>query len=132
MRLQEKKEPVMVGGWLAKGLLVFLLTFAFVGLAHGQTKSADLPVQQRVVCVPALAIPADLFGSDMPASSMSPSLAILVSDFPTTEFRIEIFTDNGLPEMGILPWVAKTLLETPAQTAMLFANPIGQLIGLFY
>src|ERR1700722_1014145 len=106
----------MVGGWLAKALLVFLMTFAVVGLAHGQTKSADLPVQQRVVCAPALAIPADLFGGDMPAS-MSSSLAILISDFPTREFGVGAsLIENNLSEMGILPWLAKTLLETPAQS----------------
>jgi hypothetical protein len=122
----------MAGGWLVKGLLIFLLTFAVVGLAHGQTKSADMPVQQRVVCVPALAIPADLFGNDMPASSMSPSLAILFSDFPIKELGVGAVTENSLPEMGILPWAAKTLLETPAQSALLFANPIARLIGLLY
>ena len=123
----------MAGGWLVKGLLVFLLTFAIIGPAHGQTKSADLPVQQRVVCVPALAIPADLFGSDMPASSMSPSVAILFSDFPIKDLGVGYsMSENGLPEMGILPWAAKTLLETPAQSALFFANPFARLVGLLY
>jgi hypothetical protein len=123
----------MAGGWLIKVWLVFLLTFAVVGLAHGQTKSADMPVQQRVVCVPALAIPADLFGNDMPASSMSPSLAMLLSDLPIKEFGVgSSMPETGSAEMGILPWLAKTLLDTPAQSALLFANPIRRLFGPLY
>ena len=123
----------MASGWLVKAMVVFLLTFAVVGLAHGQTKSADLPVPQRVVCVPALAIPADLCGSNMPASMSTPSLAILFSDFPIKEFGVvSTSPEKGLSEMGILPWMARTLLETPAQSAMIFANPFGRIVGLFY
>lgn len=49
----------MLGSWCAKGFLAFLLTFALAGLARGQTKSADLPVPQRVNCAPAYALTTD-------------------------------------------------------------------------
>ncbi len=52
----------MLTGWLSKGLLAFLLTFACAGLAFGQTKSADLPVPQRIQCVPIIIGPPE-FGS---------------------------------------------------------------------
>ncbi|CAN5506240.1 hypothetical protein BH10PLA2_BH10PLA2_36290 [soil metagenome] len=42
----------MFAGWLSKGLLAFLLTFALTGMASAQTKSADLPVPHRVNCIP--------------------------------------------------------------------------------
>jgi hypothetical protein len=42
----------MLTGWVSKALLVFLLMFTGAGLALGQTKSADLPVPQRIQCIP--------------------------------------------------------------------------------
>lgn len=122
----------MVGGWLAKGLLAFLLTFAVVGLAHGQTKSAELPVPQRIICVPDLAIRGDFQVNEMP-TWMSPSIASLIQGFTIERFGLQTLNmDNTWPEMGILPWAAKALLDLESNPAVLFAPPIERLIGLFY
>jgi hypothetical protein len=60
LRLAGKAGRIaMFGNWLAKGFVAFLLTFAIAGLAYGQTKSADLPVPQRINCAPNQAIPTD-------------------------------------------------------------------------
>jgi hypothetical protein len=42
----------MLADFLVRGLLAFLLTFAWVGGAFCQSKSADLPVPQRIQCKP--------------------------------------------------------------------------------
>ena len=52
----------------------FLLTFALAGMAHGQTKSADLPVPQRINCAPANALPPERF-ADATTAALWISLA---------------------------------------------------------
>jgi hypothetical protein len=122
----------MVGGWLAKGMLVLVLLFAVAGIAHAQTKPADLPVRQQIDCAPVNSIPGDLQGSTLPIR-ISYAVPNLILDLQTTLFGVGIMsTENSGAEMEFLPWVAKVLLDMPCQPALLLADPIERLLGLFY
>jgi hypothetical protein len=48
--------------WITKVLCAFMATFALAGLALGQTKSADLPVPQKIDCAPLIVLPIDGVG----------------------------------------------------------------------
>ncbi len=86
----------MVGGWLARGLLAFLLTFAVAGLAHGQTKSADLPVPQRFDCAPNPAIPIDSLSNELPIW-ISPATSSFVPGLKACLFGLKLdhYTPGG-------------------------------------
>lgn len=97
----------MIGGWLARGLLAFLLTFAVAGLAHGQTKSADLPVPQRFDCAPSLP-PIDSLSNDLPVwfspetSSFVPELKACLFGLRTDSLPNPIPTEGGLFPCGFI------------------------------
>ena len=118
----------MLGNWFAKGILTFLLILAVAGLAHGQTKSADLPIPQSINCMPANAAPA------------TPP-AILPGSFWISYWReapegrsqpfdlVQGLASSGWAKLG--DYESNSLIYALTRLPMLLADPLGYLWELF-
>jgi hypothetical protein len=93
----------MFGSWFAKAFLAFLLTFAIAGFAHGQTKSADLPVQQRISCAPAIALAPGQMADLTAAESWTP-VSLTEWNDSWSDLRMELNTLAGYFSELVLYW----------------------------